>query len=138
MVSASSSLSPSLKVFLVEDSPRLCQLLAGILGELDGVAVVGEAADEPSAIQRIEESRPDVAIVDLELGRGSGLEVLRALYSQPQRFGRVRAVVFTNYGHPGLRDCCRKLGADGFFDKAFQLDDLIDYVLAARPGTVSY
>jgi len=125
-------------VFLVEDSPRLRRLLAGILGELDGVAVVGEAADEFSAIRLLGECQADLAIVDLELGTGSGLEILRALSSQPQRFGRLRAVVFSNYGHPSLRECCRNLGADGFFDKAFQFDDLIDYVLAARSASVTY
>lgn len=131
--------APSLKVFLVEDSPRLRRLLSGILAELDGVAVVGEAADQAAAIRLLAESRADLVIVDLELGSGSGLEVLRTLAEEPERFGRVRTVVFSNYGHPGLRECCRKLGADGFFDKAFQFDDLIDYVLAARPGaSVAY
>ena len=130
------SLSPPLRVVLVEDSPRLCRLLAGILGELDGVAVVAEAADEPSAIRVLSECQADLAIVDLELGKGSGLEVLRTLAEQPQRFGHLRTVVFSNYGHPSLRECCRNLGADGFFDKAFQLDDLLEYVLAARrPST---
>lgn len=132
-------LVPSLRVFLVEDSPRLCRLLADILGELDGVAVVGEAADEASAIRLLNDTQADLVIVDLELGSGSGLGVLRVLAGEPQRFGRLRTVVFSNYGHPSLRECCRKLGADGFFDKAFQFDDLIDYVLAARRGaSVTY
>jgi two-component system OmpR family response regulator len=134
----SQSCLPRLRVVLVEDSPRLCRLLAGILGELDGVAVVGEAADEPSAIRLLGECQADLAIVDLELGAGSGLEVLRALADEPKRFGHLRTVVFSNYGHPSLRECCRDLGADGFFDKAFQLDDLIEYVLAARRATLTY
>jgi two-component system OmpR family response regulator len=130
-------LPPPLRVVLVEDSPRLCRLLAGILGELDGVAVVGEAPDEHSAIQILCESQADLAIVDLELGAGSGLEVLRTLAEQPDRFGHLRTVVFSNYGHPSLRECCRNLGADDFFDKAFQLDDLLEYVLAARRSSVA-
>lgn len=137
-MSGSRSLPPPLRVVLVEDSPRLCRLLAGILGELDGVAVVGEAADEPTAIRLLGECQADLAIVDLELGAGSGLEVLRILAEEPRRFGRLRTVVFSNYGHPSLRECCRGLGADGFFDKAFQLDDLIEYVLAARSAALPY
>lgn len=129
-----SPLAPPLRVVLVEDSPRLCRLLAGILGELEGVAVVGEAADEASAIRLLGECQADLVIVDLELGSGSGLGVLRVLASHPGRFGQLRAVVFSNYGHPSLRERCHNLGADGFFDKAFQFDDLIDYVLAARQG----
>lgn len=123
---------PCLKVVLVEDSPRLCRLLAGILDELEGVSVVAEAPDEGTALRLLNTCPADLAIVDLELGGGSGLGVLRALAREPQRFGHLRAVVFSNYGHPGLRDYCRQLGVDAFFDKAFQLDDLIDYVLAAR------
>ena len=67
MSGAAPHFSP-LRVVLVEDSPRLCRLLAGILGELDGVAVVGEAADEPSALRVLSECEADLAIVDLELG----------------------------------------------------------------------
>lgn len=126
-----------LRVFLVEDSPLLRGLLSDILGELGGVVVVGSAADEDGALHALETHSADLAIIDLQLESGSGFGVLRALQAQPERFGRPRAVVFSAYGHASLRDSCHALGVDQFFDKALQMDELIDYVEAARNAVLA-
>ena len=126
--------APALRVVLVEDSAMLRGMLCEMLAELDGVGVVAEAEDEQGALAALETQRPDLAIIDLELRQGSGLGVLRQLQAQPERFGRPRAVVFSNYGHAPVRARCEQLGVERFFDKSFQLDELIDFVQAAIPG----
>lgn len=126
--------APALRIVLVEDSAMLRGMLRDMLEELDGVGVVAEAEDEAGALAALERQRPDLAIVDLELRAGSGLGVLRRLQAEPERFGRPRAVVFSNYGHPPVRSRCEQLGVERFFDKSFQLDELIDFVQAAVPG----
>ena len=60
--------------------------------------------------------------------------MLRQVQAEPERFGRPRAVVFSNYGHAPVRARCEQLGVERFFDKSFQLDELIDFVQAAIPG----
>ena len=126
--------APALRVVLVEDSAMLRGMLCEMLAELDGVSVVAEAEDEQGALAALETQRPDLAIIDLELRQGSGLGVLRQLQAEPERFGRPRAVVFSNYGHAPVRARCEQLGVERFFDKSFQLDELIDFVQAAVPG----
>ena len=126
--------NPSLKVVLIEDSLLVQQTLEALLGELAGVEVVGGAADEHSAIELLQRHQPDLAILDLELQAGSGLGVLRALSRTPERFGRPRAVVFSNHGQTVIRDCCFALGVDCFFDKSTQMADLVAYVREAAPG----
>ena len=126
--------APALRVVLVEDSAMLRGMLCEMLAELDGVGVVAEAEDEQGALAALETQRPDLAIIDLELRQGSGLGVLRQLQAEPERFGRPRAVVFSNYGHAPVRARCEQLGVERFFDKSFQLDELIDFVQAAIPG----
>jgi DNA-binding NarL/FixJ family response regulator len=124
-----------LRVVLVEDSPLLRRILAGMLDELGGVEVVGEAADEGAALAVLEGVAADLAIVDLELAAGSGLGVLRALREAPARFGAPRAVVLTNHAHAGVRERCVALGAAAFFDKSLQMEALFDYVVElARNG----
>lgn len=125
---------PALRVVLVEDSAMLRGMLCEMLAELDGVGVVAEAEDEQGALAALEAQRPDLAIIDLELRMGSGLGVLRQLQAEPERFGRPRAVVFSNYGHAPVRARCEQLGVERFFDKSFQLDELIDFVEGAIPG----
>lgn len=121
-----------LNVFLIEDSPLLRAQLIETLEDLDGIRVVGTAEDEADALSGLETSAPDLAIVDLELKSGSGLGVLRALRSNPARFGRLTAVVLTTHSHPSVRSTCAQLGASAFFDKAMQMDELIAFVEAAR------
>jgi len=120
------------RVMLIEDSPLLCEMLSEMLGELDGVQVVARAADEHAAIEALAEYRPDLAVIDIELKEGSGIGVLQALHDDPQRFGRPRAVVFSNHGHRIVRRRCTELGVEHFFDKSYQLDELVDYVQATR------
>lgn len=121
-----------LRVVLIEDSPRLRELIADMLGELDGIRVVGEASEEAAALRLLAEHSADLVIVDLELLAGSGFGVLRALACEPGRYGRPRAVVFSHHDHPQLRERCRQLGAERFFNKADQLDEMIDFLMACR------
>lgn len=124
----------ALTVILIEDSPLLRRTLAALLDELAGVAVVGEAADESTAIELLQRRRPSLAIVDLELRAGSGLGVLQAISRAPERFGHPRAVVFSSHGHNVIRQRCQALGVEGFFDKATQFEDLLAYVRQASFG----
>ncbi|NMG74680.1 response regulator [Aromatoleum diolicum] len=127
---------PRLRIVVVEDSPLLRELLCDMLAQLDGVEVVAAAAGEAAALRALQEQPSDLVIVDLQLESGSGLGVLRALRREPARYGQPIAVVFSNYGHVQLRERCRALGVAHFFDKALQMDELIDFVEAARKGVV--
>jgi DNA-binding NarL/FixJ family response regulator len=124
-----------LNVFLIEDSPLLRAQLIETLEDLEGVQVVAHAEDESTAITQLAANPADLTIVDLELKSGSGIGVLRALKDDPSRFHYTWAVVLTTHSHPSVRRCCEQLGARAFFDKAMQMDDLIDYVEAAQRKT---
>ncbi|WP_068638024.1 response regulator [Thauera butanivorans] len=128
---AASASSSSLRVVLIEDSPILCAMLRDMLNELDGVEVVADADGEQAAVAELERQQADVVIVDLELRQGSGLGVLACLQAEPERYGSPRAVVFSNYGHSALRARCKGLGVEYFFDKSFQMDELLEFIQSA-------
>lgn len=117
-----------LRLVLVEDSAVLRDLLVGMLGGIAGLEIVGCADSEVSALETLRRQRPGLAIVDLELQRGTGLKVLAAIQAAPAQFGSPRTVVFSNHAHPVLQGRCRLLGALAFFDKSFQMDELLDFV----------
>jgi DNA-binding NarL/FixJ family response regulator len=119
---------PALKVVLIEDSLPQRDTLGAMLGELSGVEVVGGADSEQSALELLQRQRPHLAIVDLKLRAGSGIGVLRALFGNPDRFGSPRAVVYSNHGQVLIRERCLELGADRFFDKATDTDQLLAYI----------
>jgi DNA-binding NarL/FixJ family response regulator len=65
------------QVFIVDDHPLVREWLSMLLAQQSDMRVCGEAADAAVALSRIEQARPDVAIVDLALASGSGLELLK-------------------------------------------------------------
>lgn len=121
----------ALRVLLIEDSPALRTLLSGMIEDIDGIEIIGEVDAEDQALAVIEQYHPDLAIIDLELNQGSGLNVLRQISAQRERYQDLRAVVFSNHAHASVRERCRMLGAAAFFDKTFQMDDLLDYLQGA-------
>ena len=123
-----------LKVAVIEDSPLVLRTMGVLLGELDRVQVVGDAADELAAIELLHLRRPDLAILDLELKTGSGFGVLKAISRNPEHFGRPRTVVFSHHNRIEVRQRCLALGAERFFDKATQMGELLAYVRQSVPS----
>lgn len=119
-----------LRIVVVEDSPVVRDILFGALESIPGTQLAGYAASEEEAKQTLRKIRPELAIVDLELASGTGMGVLGAVQGAPQEFGNPTMVVFSNYAHPAIQQRCRVLGAQAFFDKAFQMDELFDFVKA--------
>jgi len=123
-----------LKVAIIEDSPLALRTIGILLGELDRVEVVGDAADEQSAIELLQLQRPDLTILDLELKTGSGFGVLKAISRDPEHFGRPCTVVFSHHNRNEIRQRCLALGAERFFDKATQMSELIAFVRQSVPS----
>jgi DNA-binding NarL/FixJ family response regulator len=106
-----------LKVFLVEDLHGMRGLLADLFSSLGGLTLAGYARTEAEAKLWLDEHAGewDVAIVDLVLDQGSGMEVLRRCRAEP---GGGKVVIFSSYATPGVRRHCLELGAAAVFDKS--------------------
>jgi len=93
-------------------------LMKDLLGFVGGVQVVATAATEAEALAWLDGNGAawDVAIIDLVLAQGSGLEVIRKA-----RQGRVdgSVVVFSSFLSPAVERHCLQLGADAVFDKSY-------------------
>ena len=117
------------RVLLVEDSIELQAMLQAMLGEIPSVEVIASVESEKDALAVMRDDHTDLAIVDLELRSGSGLGVLKNLHdSLDGNDGRVGVVIFSNYSNLVIRHRCLNLGARAFFDKSFQIDELLEYV----------
>lgn len=123
------------KAYLVEDSPVIRENLVGFLEDVADAEVVASASTEEEAIVWLGLHRNDwdLAIVDLFLERGNGLGVIRACRN---RAAHQKVIVLSNYATADMRARSQQLGADAFFDKSAELDQLVAYceqqVRAAR------
>ena len=127
-----------ISAFLVEDQPDIQKTLVAAMQELASVNFVGVASSEAEATRWLSANDQlwDLAIVDLFLGKGTGLGVLKDCRA---RAPMQKVVVLTSYTEPGITQRCRELGADEVFDKAQDIEKLVDFCRAhaANLGSMS-
>ncbi|HTP72921.1 MAG TPA: response regulator [Burkholderiaceae bacterium] len=126
----------SLKAFIVEDSAVIRDSLVAALEEMVSLKVVGTAEDEAGALAWLADPKHecDIAIVDIFLRHGTGLNVLRAL----QHGGRAaERVVLTNYATDEIRRRALALGASRVFDKSGEIDALVEHCIALADAAAS-
>lgn len=120
-----------MRVFVVEDSPVVCERLQEMVADIDGACAIGTAAGAEAAIAAILAAQPDVVVLDLRLAQGSGLDVLRALRTQAPAIG---VYMLSNFSDAPYRRLAARLGALDFFDKSTEFERVRE-TLTARALT---
>jgi DNA-binding NarL/FixJ family response regulator len=111
-----------MKILIADDSTVVRDRLVTLLTDVNGIEVVGQAKDATEARSLAEELRPDVAILDLRMPKGSGADVLRDIKKLDPT---PKVIVLTNYPHPENRKKCIDRGADYFFDKSTEFKKVV-------------
>ncbi len=122
----------TIQVYIVDDSASIRSRLVELLGGMEHVAVIGEAACATAAVDGILDKRPDSVLLDLNLNGSSGMQVLRAVR---QRAPEIVFVVFTNHSEPQYRRACTLAGAEYFLDKSTEFNrvrEVISEIAHAR------
>ena len=120
-----------MKVFVVEDSPIVLERLTKMLGAIPDVDVVGHAAEVHEAIAGIYATRPEVVVLDLKLGQGSGFDVLSEVH---EREPGIDFYMLSNFASEPYRRHAERLGALGFFDKSKEFERVRDVVAQRAAG----
>ncbi len=122
-----------LRILIADDSPLVRERLAELVSAVGGVAVVGQTEDACGTIRAIRRLRPDVAILDIRLAEGTGLQVLETV-----KAGESPPVVImlTAFPYPQYRQRCLEAGAEYFLDKATEFDQIAE-VLEGLVGNAS-
>lgn len=109
--------SEVLRVLVVEDLPRVQQLLRELIHEPGRLEVAGLAETEQEALSQFDALMPHAVVVDLNLKSGTGLGVISGLRRKSTE-PRPLLIVLTNHALPVLESACLKAGADYFLDKS--------------------
>lgn len=112
-----------MKVFVADDSIVLRERVLEMLCEIPGVQVVGCAENGLHAIDCIRRLRPDAVVLDIQMPRGTGLDVLKNIKCNG---GTPLFIIFTNFPFPQYRKRALECGAQFFFDKTTEFDKLRD------------
>ena len=121
----------TIRVFLLDDHEVVRRGVADLLGMEDDIEVVGEAGTAEQAISRILATAPDVAILDVQLPDGSGVEVCREVRSvRPE----LVCLMLTSFAEDEALFEAIMAGAAGFVLKQVKGSDLIDSVRKVARG----
>src|SRR5436853_3847028 len=104
-------MSSKLRVLVVDDSALMRKLIPQILARDSEIEVVGTAMDGEFGLKKIEELKPDVVTLDLEMPRMDGMETLR----QIMRHHRVPVIIVSSHSTEGAASTFKAL-AFGAFD----------------------
>lgn len=119
------------RAYIVEDSPVIRDNLIETLKELALVDPVGVCDTEQEGKRWLAQNGSvwDLAIVDLFLREGSGLNILEACRD---RKPNQKIIVLSNHATNDVRWRCAQLGADAVFDKSTEIDALVEYCQTER------
>ena len=123
--------SSKVRVFLVDDHPIVRRGFQLLLGMEPDLAVCGEADTGPVALQKILALKPDVAIVDLSLKGGSGLELIKQLRAQELK---LKVLVFSMREEGVYAQRAMRAGADGYITKEEGTEKAIEAIRLVMQG----
>jgi DNA-binding NarL/FixJ family response regulator len=120
-----------LTVFLVDDHEVVRRGVADLIDEEDDLTVVGQAASVAEALARIPAVLPDVAVLDVRLPDGNGVELCRELKS---RFPQLNCLILTSYTDEQAMLDAIMAGAGGYVIKDIKGMDLLSAVRTVGDG----
>ncbi|MEV0030320.1 response regulator transcription factor [Nocardia sp. NPDC050793] len=120
-----------IKVFLVDDHEIVRRGLTDLLESDPELAVIGEAGDVAQAMSGIRAARPDVAVLDVRLPDGNGIELCRDLLAE---FDGLRCLILTSYTDEHAMLDAILAGASGYVVKNIKGMELAAAIKAIGAG----
>ncbi|MER6447481.1 DNA-binding response regulator [Streptomyces venezuelae] len=120
-----------IKVFLLDDHEVVRRGVHELLSVEEDIEIVGEAGTAADALVRIPATRPDVAVLDVRLPDGSGVEVCREVRSQDED---VKCLMLTSFADDEALFDAIMAGASGYVLKAIRGNELLSAVRDVAAG----
>ncbi|QEC65935.1 response regulator transcription factor [Panacibacter ginsenosidivorans] len=114
-------------ILIVDDSYLIIERLTDMLNELEQVDSISHAFTVTAALEILEQTTPDIILLDINLPDTSGIELLRIV---KEKYPSITVAMLTNNANDYYRQLCLKLGADHFVDKSKDFDMIPDIITA--------
>ncbi len=111
-------IKPKMTLLIADDNTAFRKRLASIISNIDGIDVVGTAANASETVKAVQKIRPDVIVLDLHMPGGSGFDVLYDIKSsRPSPI----VIMLTVGPRKEYESLSYLAGADYFFEKSSDL-----------------
>jgi two-component system response regulator DesR len=115
----------TLRILIADDSVSLRNRLGLMVSQITGVGLVRLAGDVLGALAALKDEPVDLAILDIQMPGGSGIDVLREI---KQTRASTTVIILTNYPNLQYQEKCLELGADYFLSKSTNSNELLDLI----------
>jgi response regulator of citrate/malate metabolism len=126
-----------LRVFLVEDSLDVRELMIENLAMIPGVVVAGVSESEGDALAQLNALPYDVLIVDIQLKKGNGINLLRQI-SEKTKVSNTLKIICSNNATEVFRRVGRQYGVNHFFDKTSEFPQLFELLKSLSCTNLEY
>jgi two-component system, NarL family, response regulator DevR len=121
----------TIRIFLLDDHEVVRRGVRELLEANDDFEVVGEAATAEEGLSRIPPTKPDVAIIDMRLPDGNGVEVCREVRSHD---ASIQCLILTSFADDEALFDAIMAGAAGYLLKQIKGTDLVDGIRRVAEG----
>jgi DNA-binding NarL/FixJ family response regulator len=124
---------PPAKVLIVDDHPAVREGLAMRIDRQPDMKVCGEAADVGEALHFVAQTQPDVAIIDIALKNGNGIDLIKRIKTHNEK---LRMLVCSMYGETLYADRALRAGAMGYITKEHATEKIIEAIRRVLEGKI--
>lgn len=124
-----------LRILVVDDNTEVRNDLRLIVNLIDGVEVIGEADAAGDAVQKANDLKPALIIMDLELGKSGNCEMDGTKATRMIKKTQPGTIIFvlTVHDYEPARQAAFQAGADAFFVKGIEINDMLNAIRNLRP-----
>lgn len=120
-----------IRVLVVEDQPKILKAQIKLLQSFDEIEIVGEALSGESALEKIDEVKPEVLLLDLGLPQMSGIDVTRKVKaSHPE----IEILIFTIFDEEEKVTEAIVAGAAGYLLKGTDVEKIVEAIKDVKAG----
>jgi DNA-binding NarL/FixJ family response regulator len=120
-----------LHIFIADDHPMFRRGLMDVLKSVENISIAGEASDGEVALRMIKELKPDIAILDLNMPKLSGIEILRRLRTENIP---VEVIFLTMHDDEDIFNRAMDAGAIAYLLKDSVSEDILSCIHAVAEG----
>jgi DNA-binding NarL/FixJ family response regulator len=124
---------PRPRIIVVDDHPILRAGLAQLITHENGMDLVGQFEDAPSAMKAIPAVLPDLAIVDISLNGSHGIELLKDIKAA---FPKIHVLILSMHDEMIYAERTLRAGGSGYISKVEAADKLLDAVRKVLSGEI--
>jgi len=128
-----SEVQENINVMIIDDHEVVRRGISEVVERADGLTVVAEAGSVAEALNRAKIVRPDVALVDLRLPDGTGIDIITQLAVDVPS---VRPIVLTSFDDDDALDEALQAGAKAYLLKSVRGAEITEVIKAVAAGRV--